>query len=296
MTCSVLITNYNTWALTHRAVWSVRAFSTDGPTPEIIVVDDASENDPDVVAALLTVPNLRLHRNETNRGYVRSVNTGVGLCTSELILLLDSDAHLLSSFSQPLSQLFTNNPRLGAVGLHLVDQQGQPTGNAGSEPSAWTLLLGQRLYGLMRPNRSHHNLVVYSCGMAFRKAAFMAVGGFDERFDFLDADVDFSMTLRRHGWTLATTQRVSACHTGGGSPQLTSKRVVRFYKNRYALLTKYQKITRAGCFSTALLARLLAEYGFLKLAAPWLYPDTHVRQDKLNGRRALIHLIYTRFA
>lgn len=295
MTISILITNYNTWALTLRAVRSVLVHADVGGGPEIIVVDDASDDDPDVMAILGGIPNLRLHRNKTNLGYVRSVNLGVGLCQSDLVLLLDSDAYLLNTFERPLTELFTINLGLGAVGLRLVNEQGTPTGNADSEPSVWTLLLGQRLFGTFATAQPSSDLVLFSCGIAFRKIAFTAVGGFDEQFDFLDADIDFSMSLRRHGWEIATTENVIAYHTGGGSPQLTARRVTRFYKNRYLLLTKYRKVKCVTCLRSVLLARIMAEYGFLKLAAPWLYANPSVRQDKLNGRRMLIQLIYNRF-
>lgn len=294
MTISAVITNYNTWQQTLRAVESVVHQQTTNELQEIIIVDDASEKDVVTEALLAAMPLVRVHRNEENLGYVRSVNVGVRLTQSELVLLLDSDAQLLTPYEENIGKAFASTERLGALGLKLVDEVGTPTGNSENEPTRWTLLLGQKLHGLLPKKYKTGAIVIYSCGIAFRREAFDQVGGFDEGFDFLDADLDFSMALTRAGWKLAINPNVTACHTGGGSPQLTSKRVLRFYVNRYRLLQKYDLIGNRFIAHTILTVRVSIEYLLLLVASSFMYSNQEVSRDKVNSRRQILNWIQKR--
>ena len=116
----------------------------------------------------------------------------------------------------------------------------------------------------------------------------MEIGGFDEEFDFLDADTDFSMRLRRAGWEIAMEKRVRILHEGSGSPQATATRVVRHHANRWRLLEKHGLITHPTLLRGVLALRHAAE--FLWLSRPGGDPAT--RADKLSGRRRLMSTVW----
>ncbi|AFY30862.1 glycosyltransferase family 2 protein [Calothrix sp. PCC 7507] len=284
---SALITNYNTWELTTFCTQELDHWSKDSLT-EILVVDDASEQK----APDKNLPDkVRVIYNSENRGYVTSVNIGFSHLQEDVILLLDSDAYPLMDLTQPLAKLFASNPQLGVVGFKLVDEQGQPTGAYSREPNALELLLGQRLsavYNTKFKHRIEAPPCLHSCGIAVRRIAFEEIGGFDEGFDFLDADLDFSMRLRAAGWHVQVDPNLVAYHKGGGSYQTTAKRVLRHQRNRWRLLAKHGHLPQPWLLKAGLLTRYVLEYGFLRIAGKLVIKDPETLEDKLYGRQQLL--------
>jgi GT2 family glycosyltransferase len=123
--------------------------------------------------------------------------------------------------------------------------------------------------------------------MAVRRETFLAAGGFDEAFDWLDLDHDLSMRLRREGFRLAVLPGLVAFHEGGGAPQRRAERVLRAYRNRWLLLGKHGKLRRPGLVRRLVAARLAVEIAALRLLGPLLVRDPGVRRDTLAGRRRL---------
>jgi hypothetical protein len=283
---SALVTNYNTWSLTTRCVRELERYSNDRLV-EILVVDDASEQAPSE-----SLPEkVRVIRNPQNLGYVASVNIGFAQLREDMILLLDSDAYPLMDLTEPVTRLFAENQKLGALGFQLLDEQGQPTGSSQPEPDAIGLLLGQSLEALwLSWFRSRHsqNPVLYSCAMAVRRAAFEEIGGFDRGFDFLDADIDFSMRLRAAGWQVQVDPSLVAFHEGGGSFQTTATRVLRYHRNRWRLLLKHGRISQPWLFKLGLATRHALEYGILRIGGKKLIPEPAILEDKLHSRRRLL--------
>jgi GT2 family glycosyltransferase len=290
---TVLVTNYNTGDLTCRCVDAVARLTGDR-RPQVVVVDDAST---EPVQARLPAW-VDYVRNDTNQGYVRSVNIGVGRARGDIVLLLDSDAEPLTDVFTPIDEAFRSRPRLGALGFKLVDRRGALTGATQPEPTALGLALGQqgeaRLIGLA-PWLFGQAMTIHSCAIAFRRSAFEALGGFDVGFDFLDADTDFSMRLRRAGWELAIADRGEILHEGSGSPQTTSRRVLRHHANRWRLLEKHDRLRSPLLLKSVLAARHLAELIWLNGPARWSMP-ADVRSDKLSARRQLLGTVWRRYS
>jgi len=290
---SVVITNHNTWPLTLRAVRGLERHCA-GRFDEIVVVDDGSKTPapPELPSAV------RVIYNGTNLGYQASVNVGFRAVSSDLVLLLDSDACPVMNVVEPLRRAFEADPKLGAVALGTVDEAGRGTQSAQFEPQTAGFVLGPRLEGLyMRALEavSPPRLVLYSCALAVRRAAFESVRGFDEEFDFLDADIDFSMRLSDAGWKSRLDPSIVAFHRGSGSPQSQSKRVLRCYRNRWRLLEKHQKLARRGPLKGLLGLRHLAEIetlvALLMLTPPGARRDLYA--EKLRVRKKLIRTVWT---
>jgi GT2 family glycosyltransferase len=239
---SAVITNFNTWPLTERCVRALERQATCH-LKEIIVVDNFSDDvGPEYIHKLCTV-----RRNPKNVGYVKSVNAGIGASSSDFILLLDSDAEPISNLPVLVTQALEADAGIGAIGFSLVDSKGEPTGNTSAEPTWWSFGLGQWLGGVVEKRfPTNRRELLHSCALGIRRKAFDSVGGFDEDYDFLDADIDFCARLLDKGWRLAIEPLGIAIHEGGGSPQSTRERVLRFHKCRLLFFRKrYGPISRA---------------------------------------------------
>jgi GT2 family glycosyltransferase len=282
MRVAVVITNYETWDLTARCVAALVPFRAQ--LSDCVVVDDHSSGPP------VALPDwVRVLRNSENLGLVRSLNRGVRAANADIAVLFDSDAHPLHDFIPAIRQLFSGAERLGIVGFRTVDEHGRETGSHEPEPEVASLALGQRLHQLLAPtNQSSGGLCVFTCAMAVRKAAFEELGGFDERFDWLDLDLDFCMRARRAGWGVEHFPELVAFHRGSGAPQRTRERVLRFYRNRWLLLTKFGKIRHPLLVRSLIGLRLAIELlllvavGRLVLRAPGEW------SDKTAGRVAIL--------
>jgi hypothetical protein len=290
---SVIITNYKTWQLTEKCIEACRQFDDQKQILEYIVVDDASgENIPEILAKS---EDVKIITNPVNRGYASCVNIGFINAGQEICLLLDSDAFPMSKLSV-IVQHFTDQTDLGVLGFQLVDLQKNPTGKSEPEPNFWSVLLGQQLFqkfGKWIRNKEMDGIVVYSCAMAVRKKAFDTVKGFDESFDFLDADLDFSMKINRSvTWKVRLAEEVIMYHEGGGSPQLTSKRVLRYYVNRFKLLRKYSLLPRPFLIKTGIYLRVSFEWLLIALTGKRKY-SSEVYEDKLYSRKILIQKIFS---
>ncbi|HRC86908.1 MAG TPA: glycosyltransferase, partial [Thermoanaerobaculia bacterium] len=234
-TLGVVITNYNTWDLTLRCAERVLAYA--GGLDEILILDDASSTPPPRPLD----PRLRLETNAQNLGLVKSLNRAMATLRTDVAVLFDSDAYPENDFTEPLRRAFAEEDRLAVVGFATVDAEGRPTGSCEPEPGLASLLLGQRLHaGWLRWFAPKDGPIsVYTCAMAIRRTAFAELGGFDESFDWLDLDHELSMKVNRSTWHLRRMPELLAYHEGSGTPQTTNARVLRFYKTRYRLLTKF---------------------------------------------------------
>jgi GT2 family glycosyltransferase len=291
LSTAALITNYNTWLLTNRCVMELLNWSSKSLS-EILIVDDASEQaQPDNLS-----DKVRVVQNSQNQGYVASINIGFRQLHEDVILIFDSDAYPLMDLSEPISQAFADNPKLGALGFQLVDEHGQSTGSSQSEPSAIGLLLGQKLEALyntlFKPNQSQ-SICLYSCAIAVRRIAFEEIGGFDEGFDFLDADIDFSIRLREAGWQIQVDSNLLAFHKGGGSFQTTSKRVLRYHRNRWRLLANHGYLSQEWLFKFGLATRHTLEYSLLRIIGKQLILEPTTLEDKLHSRRQLLRGVWS---
>lgn len=285
LSVGVLVLNYNTWDLAVRAVSEAIRLEGDGIL-EYVLFDDGSPTPPPAQMD----PRVRLICGGVNRGYTSALKLALAKMKSDLIVVFDADAYPLAPFASTVRQAFENDTRAGELAFFAEDEKGSPTQTfVWSEPTKWTLLLGQKLHTWLSPKvlQASH-LCVFSCCMATRREAYLQVGGIDDNFDFLDADLDYSMRLRRNGWKVAADPRLKAFHAGGAWRQLQRHRVLRFYKSRWYLLRKYNLITNVGMARTFILARLRLEQLFLELFGLFMFRSPEILSEKRLGRRELI--------
>jgi GT2 family glycosyltransferase len=284
----VLITNYQSWPLTERAIREVLRWSGNS-IARIVVVDDAS----DAPVVFAESDKVVIHRNAENFGYARSVNIGMRLLNDDFVLFLDCDAYPLMDLVPEMIRHFQAVPRLGALGFFEMGADGKTRIAGDGEPTLMNFLLGQALGARCARKGwfTGRRFVLHSCCMAVRRAAFEQINGFDREFDFLDADTDFSMRLLDAGWLIKTDENLKCFHQGSGSPQATARRVVRHHRNRWLLLRKHGKIRFKFLCRAILLMRHFTEWFLLQGKLMLSAGNRGEVADKLKGRKELLRLV-----
>lgn len=279
----VLVLNYNTWELALRALNAAIALESE-EINEYVLFDDGSPTPPP--SGMDT--RIRVVSGSVNRGFAAALNVAFTAMNSDVVVLFDSDAYPLTKFASRVREYFTSDSRLGQLGFSSEDENGSPTESFLTEPTKWSLLLGQRAYARLQKAPHASTLCIVTGCMATARKAYFDIGGFDERLEFLDVDVDYSMRLRRNGWRVEVDNSIRTFHVGGGTPQGGDKRLLRFYKSRWYLLRKHALIKNARLARTFILARLLLEWVALRVFGKMMFRTDEALAHKVAGRRELI--------
>jgi len=292
LSIAILTTNYNTWDLARRCVEHCYQYD-NGNFDRLVVYDDCSRTQPGEPFPVGT----HIHLGSSNVGLTNALNIAFSLLSEDIVVLFDSDAYPVSPFCSEVLQRFEHDPQLGLLAFQTIGKSGLPTESYTTEPNFWSLLLGQAMYAKLEKWLSDQsgNISVFTCAMAVRRQAFVELNGFDEAFDWLDLDHDFSMRMNRSNWKVSVADSARIFHEGGGTPQLTRKRVLRFYKTRWYLLNKFNRLPTKQFAKRLIISRLYVEYIFLALFGRTIISDPDRFSDKLQGRRELIAFCKTNY-
>ena len=251
----VVVVTHNSDAVLGACLESCRKFAN----APVLVVDNASSDQSVIVAQQAGV---MVCANAENRGFAAAVNQGVTQLGTDLILLLNPDAELLSPV-EPLV-LACSDPGTGASAGALVDAEThlpQQGFSVRRFPTATTLVfetLGlnrlfpwnpvNRRYRCTGLNLANATLIEQPAAafFLFRRDAWADVGGFDESFDPIwFEDVDFCKRLANREWKIRYIPEATAAHRGGHSAlQLES------YQKRSYWFASLLRYARKHCSAT----------------------------------------------
>jgi hypothetical protein len=196
------------------------------PFHEIVVVDDAS-TDGSVGWLREAWPSVRVLAQERNAGFAAVANAGVAAASAECgaIALVNTDVELASDWLERTASVLEADARVGAVATKMVLMREEglldDTGDVLRRDGACE----QRGHGWPDDGRWDTPGEVFgACAGAalYRRSAFEALGGFEERFIAYLEDVDLALRLRLAGWR-CRYEPVVARHWrsaagGGGGP------------------------------------------------------------------------------
>jgi GT2 family glycosyltransferase len=202
---SIIIPVYNNLSYTEDCLAQLFRTLPDDFAGEVLIVDDASLDE--TPAALerwkQSDSRIRVLRNETNAGFVRSCNRAAQSATGEYLIFLNNDTLPMPGWLAPLLRTFRSYPDAGAVGGKLIYPDGtlQEAGgvifsdgsgcNFGKHGDA-----GAPLFNFVRE-------VDYCSGalLAVRRDVFLRLGGFDLRYEpAYYEDTDLCFRLRECGY------------------------------------------------------------------------------------------------
>ena len=94
---------------------------------ELIVVDDASQDDSMRILQEMHDPRLRVHRNERNLGVLATFERALGLAGGDIVFLSDQDDVWLAAKVAKVLQVFISDPRATMVVTDalVIDEHGQ---------------------------------------------------------------------------------------------------------------------------------------------------------------------------
>jgi GT2 family glycosyltransferase len=248
--------------------------------PRVVVVDNASS---DGMATALTdafaaIEVIRLERNAGGAGR----NIGVSACATPYVALTDDDAWWRPGALRRAADLLDANPRLALIQARVLvgpDERDDPTC---VEMAASPLAAGEGQPG--------HPLVSFvACAAVVRRAAFLAVGGFQERLAVGGEEELVGWDLIAAGWQLSYVPEVVAHHHPPPAPARRAKR--RETQVRNALWTSWlRRPSDVVAADTARALRSLANdrvvargFGRALLGLPWIMRERRVNPPHLEA-------------
>ena len=281
MDVAVVIPNYNGARWLPGVLESVAA-QTVAPA-EVLVVDDGST---DGSAEVAEAAGARVLRLERNGGFARAANAGVAATSAEAVALVNTDVVLDDVWLE--SVVFALGERDATVATKLVDLADPAVLYSAGDVLRRDGVAEQR--GRFERDTGAYDApgdVFSACAGAalYRRAAFDAVGGFDERLGMYLEDVELGLRLRLAGWGCAWEPRAVARHAGGGSsggPGALIERntlllVARYFRLRWLPLVAYRQL--AWAWHAARDGRLREHLSGARMALPLLRRFVRERKE-----------------
>ncbi len=222
-TVSVIMPVLDNPSLTAAALNSLVGSLPSGFAGEVIVVDDGSADETQLVLERCSVKNplVRVLRNPVTLGYLQSIVRGIGTATGSYLLLVNNDMVFLDGWLQPLLRTFEDFPDAGAVGGRLLYPDGRLQEAGGllfADGSAAKYGYGDADND--RPGYSFVRPVDYcsGCLLLTPRAVFDEVGGVDPSFDpGYYEDTDYCMRIRLSGRRVYYQPESVVVHLEGGT-------------------------------------------------------------------------------
>jgi N-acetylglucosaminyl-diphospho-decaprenol L-rhamnosyltransferase len=205
---AVYIPNFNGGDRLARALESLRAQTVE---TDVIVVDNGSSDGSDRMVAE-RFPEVVLVRMEENLGFGTALNRAVAAHPTDAIVLLNNDAAAEPRFVEALLDALGDGVD-SVAGVMLQERDRGMIDSAGVVADR-TLMGFDYLHGEPTAAAARAPAPLGPTGGAalYRREAFEAVGGFDERIFLYYEDLDLALRLAAHGGTCRLAPEAHALH------------------------------------------------------------------------------------
>lgn len=229
---SVILVNFRTPHLVRRAVDSVKKWETNAQ-PEIIVVDN-TPNDAVLQDQLAQFSDIRILNSPTNLGFAKACNIGVAAAKGRFILLLNSDAFLVSEILPKCLAAWNAHGKciITCVLLNL-DGTLQPHSCRFPKLIRWFLESVSPTWIWNRVDARHFSNLdplgsridwVSGAFLFTSKDTYVGLGGFSEEFFMYAEDLDLCYRARMQGINSYCLPFQAVIHENGGTLDHASER------------------------------------------------------------------------
>lgn len=291
----IVIVNWNAGPLIERCIRSVQGSDLGGLSLERIVVVDNASSDGSVDFLAGARPPLVLIANATNKGFAAACNTGAAGSVADYLLFLNPDV-VLDPDTLANAVAFMDRPENAGIdisGIRLRGTDGQTQRCCARYPTPGLMLAHSMGLDVLLPGRVPSHFLtewdhqdtrdvpqVMGAFLLIRRAAFVRLGGFDERFFVYYEDVDLCRRATRAGGRCVHNASVSAVHLGGGTTnRVKAKR--QFYGARSRIQYAAKHFGRPAAVAVTIAGLVLEPLA--RLARGALRRSTEQMADALRG-------------
>ncbi|MGE0586076.1 MAG: glycosyltransferase family 2 protein [Flavobacteriaceae bacterium] len=261
---SIILVSYNSAAVLADALASIPAGH------EVIVVDNAST---DRSIAIAEEAGARIVRLGKNLGFGTACNRGAAVASNDAILFLNPDARLEPGALEALSRAMDAYPQAHAFNPLIVDASGQQYYRDRNR------LIDNKRWFRGAPEADRKIPMAVGAAALFRKSAFEALGGFDEKIFLYFEDVDLSARLIATGHDIMHVHDARVVHLIAQSTPRSD--AVAAFKNYHFAKAKLHVMRKHG---KPVFRRLQA----LSQGAKWLWAKaTGRRGDAISAKNRM---------
>lgn len=260
----VVIPVHNGFALTDSCLRHLQAQTLPH---RLIVVDNGST---DGTSELLRErwPEAHLERVEHSLSFAEACNRGVAIGSGDVVVLLNNDVDCRPEFLERLTQPLCIDESVGAVAAVMLQPGEQAIDSVGLCADV-TLAAFQRLDGLPPTRAGDRDPVLAGpagAAAAYRRRAWLEVGGLDEAIFAYMEDFELDLRLRAAGWRTVAAPDAVGVHLGSathGRHSPSQRRLFGF--GRGYVLCRY-RVLRSRHAPRALLTEAIVVLGDLLIS------------------------------
>ena len=253
---AIVIVNWNSGLQIRDCVESIDQHGEGLGISTVVVDNGSTDGSADSVASLSGV---KVVRSGSNLGFARACNLGASFISdADYLLFLNPDAMLAAGVLQRAVEFMEapSSSTIGICGVALLEESGRVARSCARFPTPLRLALIATGIDRIFPSfgttmtewdHAQSQIVDQVIGAFFlvRRALFVHLKGFDERFFVYFEEVDFAFRARHYGAKSIFLADVKAFHRGGGtSGQVKPARL--FYSLRSRILYARKHFSRMG--------------------------------------------------
>lgn len=257
---SIILINYNSKEDTLECLESLQQIKTTGFKHSLIIVDNASREVLELPTRLQS-DSIEIIRSESNKGFTGGNNMGIYYAVekynSDYVLLLNNDTTVDEQFLKELVRMAEADQKLGMVASKIYfsrnrefhkdsyskDQLGSVLWYAGGSID-WDHLAAYHR-GVDEVDRGQFDSQTESdfatgCAVLVKREILEKVGTFDKRFFLYLEDVDWSVRVKKAGYSIGFCPESVVYHKNAGSSGGSGSGVHEYYQTRNRLLFAFK--------------------------------------------------------
>jgi hypothetical protein len=265
---TVVLVSFNTREITVQSI--AKLIENCNLSLEIIVVDNASTDDT-VETLRSKFPTVKVIQNQQNVGFGVANNQGFAIASGDYVLLLNTDAFILSGCIEQLVATIQSDSKIGVVGPKILNEDGSIQPSVHPFPGPLRAILEYWwLERLFRPGTTFGTYREWSYAqqadvpwligacMLVRKSVIAETDGFSSDFFMYSEETDWQKRIRDNGWRIVFTPNAECIHLGGASGGIADAKVrSEFFRSQDIYLKKHSGTLGLVFFRMVLIGSLL---------------------------------------